>query len=268
MSVAPSSRSQFLVVLLLLAMVPIGPASAQDSLIALCRAAIRAAEGPAGIPAGLLHAIGRVESGRRDPATGTFGPWPWTINAEGRGRFFQTREEAIAEVRQLQARGVRIIDVGCMQINLHHHPNAFSSLEEAFDPAANARYAARFLTELQASRNDWGRAAANYHSNTPERAESYRALVMAAWPEEQRRIADPAATAAEALPSARLRGAVAGLGPSLSNGAARAQVLPPASAGAGTRAPTGRGLDAYRAAPITPSSRPTVMAFYSGIRRR
>ena len=139
------------------------PARAQDSPISLCRAAIRAAEAGSTIPAGLLHAIGRVESGRRDPATGAFGPWPWTINAEGRGRFFPTREEAIAEVRQLQARGVRVIDVGCMQINLHHHPNAFPSLDDAFDPLANARYAARFLTDLQATRNDWARSAANYH---------------------------------------------------------------------------------------------------------
>src|SRR5690349_16563156 len=88
---------------------------------AACRAAIAAAERERSIPAGLLQAIGRVESGRRDPATGQFGPWPWTINAEGRGMFFPSREAAIAEVRQLQARGVRVIDVGCMQVNLHFH---------------------------------------------------------------------------------------------------------------------------------------------------
>ena len=83
----------------------------------LCRPAIRAAERAYGIPFALLAALGRVESGRRDPETGTFGPWPWTINAEGRGQFFPTKAEAIAEVRRLQARGVRSIDVGCMQIN-------------------------------------------------------------------------------------------------------------------------------------------------------
>ena len=65
--------------------------------------------------------------------------------------FFPTREAAIAEVRQLRADGMRLIDVGCMQINLHHHPNAFASLEEAFDPLSNARYAAQFLTELRSA---------------------------------------------------------------------------------------------------------------------
>lgn len=260
---------------LLLALAVGRPAMAQEVPGALCRAAIRAAEAAAGIPPGLLQAIGRVESGRRDPATGRIAPWPWTINAEGRGQFFQSREEAIAAARQLQARGVRLIDVGCMQVNLHHHPSAFASLEEAFDPVTNARYAARFLTELQSTRNDWARAAGNYHSNTPERAEAYRAQVLAAWPEEQRRAADPGATAADALAQARLRGMTARAAWSLSNGVERARVIPLAASGAaapnGMQPPaaTGRPLAAYRAAPFAPGVvRPALIMAFSGIRTR
>jgi hypothetical protein len=214
----------------------------------LCRAAIAVAEREHGIPAGLLQAIGRVESGRRDPASGHFAPWPWTINAEGRGMFFPTREAAIAEVRQLQAGGMRSIDTGCMQVNLRHHPDAFASLEQAFDPLANARYAARFLAELQASRQDWSRAAAHYHSQTPERAEAYRARVLAAWAEEQRRPSgDPAAEAAALAMLAAGRGSG---GAGLANGADRARVIPLAEGG------RGRGLDAYRAAPVMLAGRP------------
>jgi len=266
-----------MVVAALLACLSAGAARAQEEQGALCRAAIRAAEAAANIPAGLLQAIGRVESGRRDPATGRIAPWPWTINAEGRGQFFPSREEAIAEVRQLQARGVRIIDVGCMQVNLHHHPNAFANLEDAFDPAANARYAARFLSELQATRGDWVRAAGNYHSNTPERAEAYRAMVVAAWPEEQRRAADPSFQAADALALARLRGLAARAAWSFSNGAERARILPLPTAATGSAAPaagaarasTGRGLDAYRAAPLTPGfGRPATIVAFAGIRTR
>lgn len=202
----------------------------------LCRAAIAVAERERGIPGGLLQAIGRVESGRRDPATGQVAPWPWTINAEGRGMFFPSREAAIAEVRQLQARGVRLIDIGCMQVNLHHHPDAFASLEDAFDPLSNARYAARFLAELRDASGDWARSAGHYHSQTPERAEPYRARVFAAWAQEQGR---PSGDPAAALPAGYAAGA-GRLG--LANGADRARVVPAASAG--------RGLDAYRAAPI------------------
>jgi hypothetical protein len=216
-------------------------ATAPDPGLA-CRAAIGQAEREAAIPAGLLQAIGRVESGRRDPATGRFAPWPWTINAEGRGMYFPTREAAIAEVRQLQARGVRLIDVGCMQVNLHHHPNAFPSLEQAFDPVANARYAARFLTELQSTRQDWARSAGHYHSQTPERAEPYRARVMAAWAQEQQRPGgDPAA---EAMALAALTAARAAAVPPPD----RARIIPLPAGGPG--AGQGRGLDAYRAAPI------------------
>ena len=240
----------------------------------LCRAAIAEAERGANLPRGLLQAIGRVESGRRDPETGQFAPWPWTTNAEGEGKYFPTREAAIAHVRQLQARGVRIIDVGCMQVNLHHHANAFASLEQAFDPLINARYAARFLTELNGGRADWRQAAGHYHSQTPERAGPYREKVLAAWEQEARNSGD---SSAEAMALARLRGgwgsvalASAG-GLSLSNRADRARIIPLAgssgggmSAGASAEgsggASPGRGLDAYRSVPIHAVSRPTVLA--------
>ncbi|WP_211861833.1 transglycosylase SLT domain-containing protein [Neoroseomonas soli] len=244
------------------------PLPAADSGQA-CRAAIALAEREQGIPAGLLQAIGRVESGRRDPATGRFASWPWTINAEGRGMYFPTREAAIAEVRQLQARGMRLIDVGCMQVNLHHHPNAFATLEEAFDPLTNARYAARFLGELQSTRQDWARAAGNYHSNTPERAEPYRARVVAAWAEEQGR------PGSETPAFATLAGGSLAGAAGLANGGERARVIPLAAAGGtgGGAAAPGRGLDAYRAAPImmvgrTPVTAPLVAHMPLALRAR
>lgn len=229
--------------LILLALLIAQPARAEPGR--LCRAAIQAAEREAALPAHLLMAIGRVESGRRDPETGAFHPWPWAINAEGRGQFFPTKAAAIAGVQALQAAGVRSIDVGCMQINLRHHPNAFPNLEAAFDPLTNARYAARFLTQLNSTRNDWARAASAYHSQTPEFAEPYRARVMAAWAQEQQRPHPPVALAPAAPAAAMLpRVALPGGGQFLGNGAARAAVLPmPQGA-------TGRGLDAYRGMPV------------------
>jgi Transglycosylase SLT domain len=219
----------------------------------LCRAAVAVAEREAGLPPALLAAIARVESGRRDPATGAVHPWPWTINAEGRGSLFPTKAAAIAAVRQLQAQGVRSIDVGCMQVNLVHHPDAFPSLEAAFDPLTNARYAARFLTELQATRNDWMQSAGNYHSQTPDRAEGYRGLVAAAWAAERQ--GGPAALSPAMLAAMQSLApgfqAAPGFMPALGGGGAmlgnrmdRSAVLPMAEGG------RGRGLGAYRAAPI------------------
>jgi type II secretory pathway pseudopilin PulG len=211
-----------------------------DDQTRLCRAAIRAAERANGIPQALLSALGRVESGRRDPATGNFGPWPWTINAEGRGQFFATRAEAVAAVRRLQAEGVRSIDVGCMQVNLRHHPDAFASLEEAFDPQKNAAYAARFLVSLHEASKNWLQAAANYHSHTPDLATAYQRRVMAAWPEESRIAAEEHRAAQLAAWAARPAAPAATGAPG--------RILP---GPVGNRA-TGRDLDAYRAVPIPP----------------
>jgi len=207
---------------------------------ALCRGAIAAAEHAGAIPPLLLAAIGRVESGRRDPASGVLAPWPWTINAEGQGSFYDTKAQAIAAVRALQTRGVQSIDVGCMQVNLMHHPDAFASLDQAFDPSANAAYAARFLNELHAQTNDWPRAAAQYHSSTPSLAVAYQAKVLATWMEERRLAGGmpPTAGAWPVMPGALPSGAGAGY-----HGGAPATLPHGAS-------PVGRDLAAYRAAPV------------------
>lgn len=148
---------------------------------ALCAAETGRQERSWGIPAQLLHSISVVESGRWDSARKASIAWPWTVMAEGSGRYFQTKAEAVAEVKRLKAKGVRNIDVGCMQINLHYHPQAFDSLEEALDPAANVAYAARFLKGLHGATNHWVTAASYYHSQTPHLAAAYRERLMKVW---------------------------------------------------------------------------------------
>jgi hypothetical protein len=129
----------------------------------------------------MLAAIGQVESGRPDPHTGAIRPWPWTIDADGVGQFFATKAQAVAAVVALQAQGVQSIDVGCMQINLMHHPDAFASLDQAFDPVANADFALRFLNTLYRRTGSWPKSIAVYHSDTPQIAEDYQRRVMVTW---------------------------------------------------------------------------------------
>src|SRR5690606_17964364 len=73
------------------------------------------------------------------------------------------------------------IDVGCMQVNLHHHPNAFATLDDAFDPQQNVAYAASFLSNLHQSSGSWRVAASHYHSKTPERGNLYVGRVYDSW---------------------------------------------------------------------------------------
>lgn len=142
-----------------------------------CDRAIAAAR-PKVMPDTLLSSIARVESGRLDPATGRVRPWPWTINVDGVGSFFESKTDAVAAVRALQEKGHRSVDVGCMQVNLMYHPGAFPDLDTAFDPPSNATYAVRFLTALFGQTRNWPLAAAMYHSAEQERGEDYQRRVF------------------------------------------------------------------------------------------
>jgi Transglycosylase SLT domain len=147
----------------------------------LCETSIAAAERSQGIPNGLLSAIGRVESGRPDPQSGVIRPWPWTIDVDGVGVFFDTKEQAIAAVEGLQAEGVHSIDVGCVQVNLLYHPHAFATVDDAFDPWTNALYGASFLHQLFLQSSDWDSAAAAYHSQSAALGAEYAQRVMMDW---------------------------------------------------------------------------------------
>ena len=217
-----------------------------------CRAALAAAERAAFVPDRLMQAIGIMESGRRLPS-GVTAPWPWTINVEGVGEVFDTKQQAIAAVTAHRARGARSIDVGCMQVNLMHHATAFASLDDAFDPVINARYAAQFLQRLLAQTGSWPRAVAGYHSLTPDIGGEYARKVLAIWarpePRPDARPPQPQGpTLAQAAPS--------GPGPALP---APARML--AMPGSAMPVMTGRSLDSYRAIPTSLSAGPLFRRF-------
>lgn len=186
-----SPISGVLAVLLLALALPFAAAKATpgaasgESGVASCRQAALAAERRHNIPAGLLAAIARVESGRGTDVRGEISAWPWTINAAGQGSYHDSKQAAIAAVDRLRESGVKSIDVGCMQVNLVHHPEAFDNLEAAFDPATNADYAAQFVIRLFKETRSWSRAVSFYHSRDPERALAYKTKVMSAWTEER-----------------------------------------------------------------------------------
>ena len=146
-----------------------------------CEQAGVAAEQANGLPGGILLAIGRVESGKWDPTHGRVTSWPWTINAAGKGIWFDTKEAAAQTVRALLGGGTRSIDIGCFQINLQYHPLAFASLEQGFDPESNARYAARFLLSLFSRTGSWEAAVEAYHSADPMLGFAYRQQVFSVW---------------------------------------------------------------------------------------
>ncbi len=208
----------------------------------LCRSAARAAARTHGVPPAVMLAITEVETGTS--RGGQRGPWPWTLNIEGEGRWFDTRAEALAAARRAVAAGRVSTDLGCFQVNHRWHGSEFASLDEMLDPRVSGDYAARFLADLAAEAGDWMIAAGWYHSRTPKHAARYRALIarrleggprLAGQPSDRpalaraaRRLRSPAGPARAAAPGAV---ALTLLRP------ARGALLDPAERLAGRRAP-------------------------------
>ena len=144
------------------------PAGAAD-----CQDQLRVAEAAYAAPPGLISAVGSVESGFD----------PLSINADGRTFHPASAEDAERLVRRLQIGGAKHIDVGCMQIDLHHHPRAFASLREAFDPRVNVAYGARVLVDNRHRYGSWTAAVAYYHSGDPDQQASYLSRISARYAE-------------------------------------------------------------------------------------
>jgi hypothetical protein len=138
----------------------------------LCRAAVASAAAETGVPRDVLLAISLTETGRGQG--GRLQPWPWTVNAAGVGHWFPDRASAMRFAEAELAAGRTSFDVGCFQINVRWHGEAFASLDAMFDPSTNAGYAARFLSDLAREGGGWSAAAGAYHSRTAALAERYR----------------------------------------------------------------------------------------------
>ena len=136
-----------------------------------CDSAARQAADETGVPIIMLMAISRTETGRT--RNGRVSPWPWTVNIEGQGIWFESREEAQTYILARHTDGARNFDVGCFQINYRWHGTEFASIEMMLDPLTNARYAAQFLAELRDEFGSWEAAAGAYHSRTDRHARRY-----------------------------------------------------------------------------------------------
>jgi soluble lytic murein transglycosylase-like protein len=111
-----------------------------------------------GIPLAILYAVGLTETGRRGNL------YPYALGAEGQTVFAKNMDDAMASFEAMRHRGVKLIDLGCMQINHYYHGDKFTSVRAMFDPARNVDYAARFLKELKQREGSWTMAVARYNA--------------------------------------------------------------------------------------------------------
>jgi soluble lytic murein transglycosylase-like protein len=111
-----------------------------------------------GIPLGILYAVGLTETGRRGSL------YPYALGSEGQTVFAKNMDDAIANFETMRHKGIKLIDLGCMQINHYYHGDKFSSVRAMFDPARNVDYAARYLRELKEREGSWTMAVARYNA--------------------------------------------------------------------------------------------------------
>lgn len=130
----------------------------------LCERYVSRAARAYGVPIGVLYAVGLTESGKKGALH------PFAMNIAGQAKFPDTVEKAMREFHDARRRGVRLIDVGCMQINHHYHRENFPSDQAMFDPARNVDYAASFLKSLKQKHKTWAMAVARYHAGPDNNA--------------------------------------------------------------------------------------------------
>jgi hypothetical protein len=166
---APASAVAFFCALL-----SAGSAHAATDPSRACDLAAATAAKRSGVPIDLLLAITRVETG-----LGGSSPWPWTINADGRGNRYDTKDAAVLAATDHLTDGTNSFDVGCFQLNMRWHGENFADLSDMFDPTLNADYAANFLMSLYSESGDWAAAVSAYHSRTTVLADAYLDRVKA-----------------------------------------------------------------------------------------
>ena len=124
----------------------------------VCEMEMSRAAGLNDIPINVLYAVGLVETGHRGVLR------PFDINVDGLGVHSPDLAAALAAVARARQSGARLIDVGCMQINVRWHGDKFTSLADMFNARRNVEYAAGFLRELRRREGSWTLAVARYNA--------------------------------------------------------------------------------------------------------
>ena len=127
------------------------------------------------IPPELFYAIALQESNYQISNKITK-PWPWTLNVNGVGYRFATREEAWRAAEKFMHSGIEQIDIGLMQINWRWNKALLKSTWHALDPYYNLHVAARLLQEHYNLQGDWWTAVGKYHSPGKHTKQRQRAL--------------------------------------------------------------------------------------------
>jgi soluble lytic murein transglycosylase-like protein len=118
------------------------------------------------VPVEWTQAIAHVESGF----------FPWSLNIEGKGYRFDSKEKALEKAKEAEAEGLSF-DSGVMQVNNFWLKKYGIPLVAAFDPLANIYLGSWILQqEIYKHGQTWGAVGA-YHSPNEARGRKYAEMV-------------------------------------------------------------------------------------------
>jgi soluble lytic murein transglycosylase-like protein len=133
------------------------------------------------IPPHLSYAIALAESGRTKE--GRLIPWPWTLNVEGKGHYFNSRREAEKFIDKTLKSG-KNFDGGYMQQSWRWQKHRYQHPYETLDPRINIVRGIETLLEWYQKTGSWVEAIGHYHAgdiNSEEKLKRARNYIYRVW---------------------------------------------------------------------------------------
>jgi len=129
--------------------------------------------GKRGLDPYILYAVALVESAKVSKRIAK--PWPWALNRQGRPFIPSSLAEAKDILGGALAKGIRNIDVGLMQVNIHWQGHRVRQPEDLLDPETNLRVGADVLAEsIGSAPGNLILGIGRYHAGFHNDARAYR----------------------------------------------------------------------------------------------
>ena len=131
------------------------------------------------VPATVVYCIARVESTK--PGLGK--SWPWTLNINHKPYYLESRDAALALLKETLDSGEHRVAISLMQVRWDFHAEKFNhDPEQALDPVRNVRVGIQVLKGFRraAKNKDWWSAIGYYYAGLKNKsaAAKYRQNVL------------------------------------------------------------------------------------------
>ncbi|OYZ95812.1 MAG: hypothetical protein B7X99_14845 [Rhizobiales bacterium 17-65-6] len=125
----------------------------------VCERELARASAVYNIPLPVLYAVGLQESGINGHLQ------QYMLNVAGKDYLATSLPDAMRAFNEARAQGIKLIDVGCLQVNYYYHGKKFRSVEQMFNPRLNVDVAAQELRDWRKSQGNWTMAVARYNAS-------------------------------------------------------------------------------------------------------